>query len=340
MVCAVLSDSACGMVDARCRATHDCEKQVDPTLLYRSGAHIAGLNAGLCVAYPLISVAYHIPNKSIANMRSSLVSLFAVLPAWVSAQTHGEGEEGSSMGPVAFMWPNDRVWDAAHDNTAPCGSTAGPSNRTIFPLSQGSVALSIADDAWHVAFRLAVSDNPTIQADFNDQVVENITDIDPGHQCYKIEALEGIQAGTNATIQLEYWADYEGENNGRNQSFFACADIIFVETQKFNLQVPCFNVTSDDFAAPTPSLTTAPTNTGLSATDSPTAGQSSGDDGLSTGAKAGIAVGAVLGGLALFGALGFFFWRRGRNAGLQGKDQYELRAKNLTTPEGERPAAV
>lgn len=57
-------------------------------------------------------------------------------------------------------------------------------------------------------------------------MVDNITDIDPGHQCYSIDRLEGIPAGTNATIQLEYWSEYEGENNGRNQSFFACADIV------------------------------------------------------------------------------------------------------------------
>lgn len=63
------------------------------------------------------------------------------------------------MGPVAFMWPADRIWDAAHDNTAPCGSAVGPSNRTIFPLSQGSVALSIADDAYFVAFRLALGNS-------------------------------------------------------------------------------------------------------------------------------------------------------------------------------------
>jgi hypothetical protein len=56
--------------------------------------------------------------------------------------------------------------------------------------------------------------------------VNNVTDIDPGHQCYKLDALEILVAGTNATIQLEYWAKYEGENNGKNQSFFACADIV------------------------------------------------------------------------------------------------------------------
>jgi hypothetical protein len=50
--------------------------------------------------------------------------------------------------------------------------------------------------------------------------VNNVTDVDPGHQCYSIDRLEGIPAGTNATIQLEYWSEYEGENNGNNQSFF------------------------------------------------------------------------------------------------------------------------
>jgi len=68
---------------------------------------------------------------------------------------HGEGEEGSSMGPVAFMWPPDRPWAAEHDNTGPCGSANGPAERTQYPLTQGSVALNIADDAWHVAFRIA-----------------------------------------------------------------------------------------------------------------------------------------------------------------------------------------
>ena len=193
--------------------------------------------------------------------------------------------------------------------------------------------------------------DPTTQADFRDQVVDNVTDIDPGHQCYKIGVLEGITAGSPGTIQLEYWAEFEGENNGNNQSFFACADIVrirepavvsetyadmlqtFVETTDFDLQVPCFNVTSDDFAAPTPSsaATALPSDVGPSASTSPSDEQSSGDSGLSGGTKAGIAVGAVIGGLALFGAIGFFLWRRRQSAGLKRTDEYELRTKNLTT---------
>jgi hypothetical protein len=43
--------------------------------------------------------------------------------------------EATDMGPAAFLWPPDRAWGAAQDNTAPCGSSAGVTNRTDFPLS-------------------------------------------------------------------------------------------------------------------------------------------------------------------------------------------------------------
>lgn len=42
----------------------------------------------------------------------------------------------TDMGPAAFLWPPDRVWGAAQDNTPPCGSSAGVTNRTEFPLSE------------------------------------------------------------------------------------------------------------------------------------------------------------------------------------------------------------
>ena len=77
--------------------------------------------------------------------------------------------------------------------------------------------------------------DPTTQADFSDQVVANTTDVDPGHQCYKLDALENVSAGQNGTIQLEYWAEFEGENDGKNQSFFACADVVRCFHQKLLL---------------------------------------------------------------------------------------------------------
>lgn len=179
--------------------------------------------------------------------------------------------------------------------------------------------------------------DPRSQSDFlHDHLVSNISSVDPGHQCYKLHSIDGITAGTNATIQMEYWSEFEGENNGGNQSFFACADITFVKVEDFKITAPCFNVTSDDFEAPSASgsSTAVPTSSSSSGASSsePTA-SASGGSGLSTGAKAGIAVGSVIGGLALLGFIGFLMWRRGKEMGLKGKEEYELRAKNLGSPE-------
>lgn len=91
----------------------------------------------------------------VITMFSLLLPALAAFSAHVVAQTHGAGAEGTEMGPVAFLWPPDRNWTAQADNIAPCGSPDGPSNRTEFPLSQGAVALTIADEAWNVAIRLA-----------------------------------------------------------------------------------------------------------------------------------------------------------------------------------------
>lgn len=53
-----------------------------------------------------------------------------------ASEVHGANAEGTIMGPVAFLWPDDRKWDASQDNTAPCGSSAGVTNRTEFPLGR------------------------------------------------------------------------------------------------------------------------------------------------------------------------------------------------------------
>lgn len=69
--------------------------------------------------------------------------------------------------------------------------------------------------------------DPTSQSEFTEQIVHNVTEIEPGHQCYKIDDLPStVTAGSNATIQLEYWAEYEGENNDKNETFYVCADIV------------------------------------------------------------------------------------------------------------------
>ncbi|KAI2629630.1 hypothetical protein GGR54DRAFT_585876 [Hypoxylon sp. NC1633] len=229
-------------------------------------------------------------------------------------KAHGDGLEGTIMGPVAFLWPDSRPWSASADNSGPCGSPSGVVNRTDFPLSQGTVALSIADEAWNVNFSIAYDNAPTIQSQFSQQVVSEVSEIGPGHQCYKVsEPPSTVAAGTNATIQLEYWSNIDNELGGRNQTFYACADITLVKS--FSLNPPCFNVTSSDFnTGPSSSTSTtlpSATSAASDATGAPqnTASGSSGD-GLSGGAKAGIAVGVIVASLAIVGVVAFVVLRR------------------------------
>ncbi|KAI1661528.1 hypothetical protein F4813DRAFT_386058 [Daldinia decipiens] len=248
-------------------------------------------------------------------------------------EAHGEGLESSVMGPVAFLWPDDRPWSASTDNVGPCGSPSGVTNRTAFPLTQGTVALSIADDAWNVNFSIAYDNTPTIQSQFSQQVVSDVTEIEPGHQCYKIADIPNtVAAGTNATIQLEYWSNVDNELNGRNQTFYACADITFVEPKDMEIQPPCFNVTSTDFesgdssstSTPAPSATNAVSDANLAPSSS------SSGDGLSGGAKAGIAVGVIVASLAIVGVIAFVLLRRRKTQTL---DNEAIAAASKNQPE-------
>ncbi|KAK6343873.1 hypothetical protein TWF696_007526 [Orbilia brochopaga] len=235
-------------------------------------------------------------------VRSSLLLAVAASATAVSAAVHGEGAEGSIMGPVAFLWPEDRPWSAAADNTAPCGSTSGPMNRTAFPLVGGAVALTIADDAYNVAFRIAYGNNPTSQSDFKTFVPSEVAAVEAGHQCYKAPTITNVADGTNATIQLEYWSN----DSGRDETFYACADITIVSATAFSDSIPCFNVTVTEFEAPA-SSDAAPQS---SVAPPAPAAVSGGDSGLTTGQKAGIAVGTIIGASAIIGAAVFFALRR------------------------------
>ncbi|KAK6362693.1 hypothetical protein TWF730_000149 [Orbilia blumenaviensis] len=226
-----------------------------------------------------------------------LAAALSAIAAPAAAQAHGEGEQGSSMGPVAFLWPLDRPWTAADDNKGPCGSPSGPTTRSDFPLVGGAVALSIADDAWNVVFRIAYGNNPTTQSAFRTFVPASVDAIEAGHQCYRAPALS-VNEGTNATIQMEYWSN----DSGKDESFYACADITLVGATAFSGTIPCFNVTASEFEAP------QSTETVIQPAPEPVA--SSSDSGLSTGAKAGIAVGSILGASAIIGVAVFFAFRK------------------------------
>ncbi|KAH8908899.1 hypothetical protein BR93DRAFT_966925 [Coniochaeta sp. PMI_546] len=237
---------------------------------------------------------------------------FAVL----AAAAIGVMATSETMGPAAFMWPPDRVWNAQMDNTAPCGSVESPTNRTQFPLEDGAVSLVAQDDSYSVIMSISFKNDPKTQSDFT--YILNpvpINEVDPGHTCLRIASPPSdIAAGTNATIQLRYTADFD---RPENQTFYACADITYVSAANFNqADIPCFNATEDvDVPAPT----TTGTPTGLpghgdngpplsSSTASATPQEGTSGSTLSKGAIAGAVVGSVVG-FALLVGLGVFFYR-------------------------------
>ena len=100
----------------------------------------------------------------------------------------------------------------------------------------------------------------------------------------------------------------------------------FVEAKDFNIQFPCFNVTSDEFEPPAPTTTANPSNGGGVTTSGPNGG-----DGLSGGAKAGIAVGTVIGSLAIVGIIAFVVLRRRRS----GSSEFEMSPRTKAADEAD-----
>lgn len=86
----------------------------------------------------------------------------------------------------------------------------------------GTVALTIDDPSETVKIAISYKDDPKSNSDFT-TVVPAIARLDEGHQCYRIgEVPRDIEEGDNATIQLQYQA----VENGKKQTFYACADIV------------------------------------------------------------------------------------------------------------------
>lgn len=71
-----------------------------------------------------------------APSRRVTVAALALTSIFPSILAHSK-EDFASMGPMGFMWPEDREWvDDEHAMRGPCGSSTGPINRTVFPLSK------------------------------------------------------------------------------------------------------------------------------------------------------------------------------------------------------------
>ncbi|KAM5383498.1 hypothetical protein ACJZ2D_001947 [Fusarium nematophilum] len=156
-----------------------------------------------------------------ASFKSILGGLAVMTASAYAAIDMGDKDE---MGPAAFMWPADRVWSAAMDNTAPCGSVASPGNRSEFPLEKGAVALVGQDESFDIQLSISYSSDPKSNSDFETLIEADwFRSIDPGHTCVQVPDAPGdVSPGDNATLQIKYIATFD---NPENETFYACADI-------------------------------------------------------------------------------------------------------------------
>lgn len=126
---------------------------------------------------------------------------------------------------------------------------------------------------------------------------EAMAELDKGHTCVNVQnPPPSIKAGANATFQIKYVASFDKPDK---ETFYACADITYVDFANFKEKVPCFNATvPEDTKKNTPTPTSdASKNSG------------SASSGLSGGGTAGVVIG-VVGGVALIAVAALLIYRR------------------------------
>lgn len=180
----------------------------------------------------------------------------------------------------------------------PCGSPDGVGRRAEFPLENATVALVAQIPSQRVQVSISYENEPKDVAAFSSLIApEVVIDLSMGHTCVPVvNAPPSVKAGTNATLQIKYTSTFD---KSRQETFYSCADIIYVELSDFKSNTFCFNSTIEEdsksekgtgsrpdvVAAPKP-----PAAPATSATDSAKGGLK-----LPNGAIAGIVVGSCLG---------------------------------------------
>jgi hypothetical protein len=169
------------------------------------------------------------------------------------------------------------------------------------------------------------SSDPQTNTDFTTLMETNgMNDLNPGHTCVKLpDAPAPVSAGTNATIQIIYKANWDAPHN---QTFYACADITYVPAADFKRRIPCFNATEpgeDDKRPPSG-------NSGNKESGGSGNGSGAGNNGsnrLKPGALAGVIAGSIIGTCVLSGACLFLFRRREQKKRMLRLAQMEENAK-------------
>ncbi|CAG9954036.1 unnamed protein product [Clonostachys rosea f. rosea IK726] len=236
-------------------------------------------------------------------MFSKSVTAGLVLLASIAS---GQEPKYTNMGPAAFMWP-------------PIGS--GPGTLITPPLVVLLPLPTIATELTSLWGQVLSLPKMSLTTSSSALLTCPFREMELGHTCVPVGDIpDYVKSGDFATFQIKYIADFD---KPENQTFYACADVKFVEEKAFTISIPCFNATepdADDEAGPgfdfhsSVSSTAAPTSTATgssnSGSDSSKDGSSSsGGGGLSKGAIAGIVVGSVAG-VAIILLAAIFLYRR------------------------------
>ncbi len=67
---------------------------------------------------------------------NSVTGLLATTIAVSTGVMAHSKEDYDNMGPLGFMWPEDREWSEEDAMTSPCGVSGGVRSRTEFPVGE------------------------------------------------------------------------------------------------------------------------------------------------------------------------------------------------------------
>ncbi|CAK7205702.1 hypothetical protein SEUCBS139899_008481 [Sporothrix eucalyptigena] len=277
-------------------------------------------------------------------MKSFFASALAV--AGLAVRTVCAEDIDSNLGAAGFLFPTEREYSAAADQTAPCGSVAQVGNRTDFPITGGFVGLVDQEEAYYVSVSISYNSNPTSLDQFETLIASTrIKDLYEGHTCVSIpNPPSNISVGDVATLQVAFQAVWDGST--KNETYYACADIVYILDADFTENDYCFNATIG--GPTTTAATTAATATSTSgsssgssgssgSSSSSTSGSSSSSKGISKGAIAGAVVGSVLGAALLAGAA-WFVYRLGKKH--QRENMMRAHMNNMALGDMGKPAAT
>lgn len=249
-------------------------------------------------------------------MKSFFSSLLVF--AGLAARTARAEDIDSNLGAAGFLFPTEREYSASADSTAPCGSVAQVGNRTNFPITGGFVGLVDQEEAYSVSVSISYNSNPTSLNEFETLIASTrIKDLYEGHTCVTIpNPPSNISVGDVATLQVSFEAVWDGSTT--NETYYACADIVYILDADFTENDYCFNATVE--GSSTTAATTAATATSTSgsssgssgsSSDSTSGSSSSSSSKISKGAIAGAVVGSVVG-AALIAGGAWFVYRLGK----------------------------